>query len=227
MDIDQVFDLISMDHLQPAITNIKKDLPQSACIFNNIFLHSKGLSYRYNFFKPGNAHSNSHIFLYTPKLGKCYSQQSELGIYCKESEATVVHKLLAETNLIDWEKDFCIFPLPEYLEKAVDDMYRRQVPGESLNKRKSDVFTYSANVKPLVCPKGVKLCKLGKRGVEVMVNEYRYKHSVNVETLRLYLRQVPNVGVYPDSLATQPREITTDDIGVAGDEEEPLAWVCL
>lgn len=114
------------------------------------------------------------------------------------SEVTSVQRLLNETSLVTWKKDFRFFHLPEYLERVVEQVHARKAPGALLSKSKSDVFTYKPDQKPLQSPIGVKVCKLGRRGVEVMVSEYRYKHTVHANAFKMYLRQVPSVGIYPD-----------------------------
>lgn len=148
-------------------------------------------------------------------------------MHSSESEVTYVQRLLNETSLVNWKKDFRFFHLPEYLEKVVEQVHARKAPGALLSKSKSDVLTYIQDQKPLRCPKGWRVAKLGRRGIEVVVSEYRYKDTVYENAFKMYLRQVPSVGIYPDPYSLYPREVKVEDLQTAGDEEEPVAYASI
>lgn len=137
---------------------------------------------------------------------------------------TSVLRLLNETSLVNWRKDFRFFHLPEYLARVVEEVHARKAPGAILSRSRSDVYSYIPDEEPLRSPKGYKVAKLGRRGIEIVLSEYRYRDTVHATAFRMHLRQVPCVGIYPDPRSDQPRRIKIEDLETAGDGEEPIAY---
>ncbi|XP_071525991.1 uncharacterized protein [Panulirus ornatus] len=197
---------------------IKTNFPYSFTMYNNLLLHGRGHCRSNNFYVLSNA-PESHVLMWqrTDRI-------SQIGVFCQEHEVDLLTKTLRETSLVDWKRPLKVLHVPDYLlgplQVLAEDL------GNSLVTRTYQVFTYSPHLdpEPLRCGPGLRLARLGKAGVQRLLETSRDNRNDPLEPMWRFAQNVPSVGLYTDSNQTKDTLVDPDNLPFAGDQEIPISW---
>ncbi|XP_037795315.1 LOW QUALITY PROTEIN: uncharacterized protein LOC119590700 [Penaeus monodon] len=222
MEDEEVFLKIeNRDRLMELSQTIRKELPFSASMHNCLVLHARGYASSQDFYEI-KAASNSPVILSRSK-----GEQDTVTLFCCESAVGLLMEGLEKTRLIDWTKPFFFLHLPIYMAEGIRALVDRRADGQG-DFQFVDTFLYSKedDEEDLVCPAGMRVCRLGERGVRQLHAAWQYNKYVDVSKLLSFAHHPTNVGVYEADVGEGHR-VEPTSLQRAGDEESAVAWVAL
>lgn len=209
----------SKEQLLALAKTASEDLPQSATIHNAVLMHTRNCISSLNFFVL-NDQPDSHVLMWQMK-----NSPSDVSFSCREDEVDHMIMVLKKTSQIDWLGHLNIYHVPHYLEKPM----KMLAPELDISffSNGYHTFTYNPHLDddPLRCGPGFSVRRLGKAGLQHLLNMSLYSKHLPLETMWKMTEYLPAVGVYLDSSVTEDRPIDLQHLSYAGNEEIPVSWV--
>lgn len=216
---DAEFAQVLKEKIKGLLSKAKKGLPETCSIYNNIYMHAKFLD-QYEFFVPQDRSLDTVIMWKTTK-----PSYQHVGLLSYEKPAKVV-QLLDKTKLLDWNRITTFMHLSPTLADPIAQLLKRKGKGHT---HSSHATLYTMDKKgqkgiPLRCPKGYKVCQLGKKGITTMLNAWRYNNTYSMPEFQKFMENVPCVGLFLEAKQVEDYEVNIKDLPKAGVSENPIAY---
>ncbi|XP_066965834.1 uncharacterized protein [Macrobrachium rosenbergii] len=155
-------------------------------------------------------------------------QRQGMSIYCAEEEVALLGKVLKGSDFLSIvrEAPVDIGFLADYQVGPVLDTLQRRLQMRLLDKPDNAYAYITQQTHLLRCPAGMKVQRLGRAGVQRMLQANDYWSSIPLDLACKLAENLPALGIYLDPEIVDETLIDTNDLSPAEPEATPIAWVC-
>ncbi|XP_066968286.1 uncharacterized protein [Macrobrachium rosenbergii] len=150
-----------------------------------------------------------------------------MGIYCREEEIPLLIKVMKGSHFMDIveELPFNILFTSNYQADAVLETIQ-EILERRLQKNQGSCYAYETRQEsPLRCPGGMKVQRLGRAGVQKMLESVECLKDASLVLTCNFAENLPILGIYLDPDVVEEKVIDLNDISSAEEEAKPIAQV--
>ncbi|XP_064088207.1 uncharacterized protein LOC135202643 [Macrobrachium nipponense] len=192
-------------------------------MYNTLLLTARGLnaSFQYEIYVPRN-HQDSHIVIWRSLV-----EWKNMSIYCREEEVPLLIKVMKGRHFLDIVKELPVnmFFISNYQVDVVLDTLQ-EILERRLQKTQDSCYAYETRQEsPLRCPAGMKVQRLGRAGIQKMLESNEYWKNASLDLFCSLAENLPMLGIYLDPDVVEEKVIDLNDISFAVDEATPFGQV--
>ncbi|XP_064113642.1 uncharacterized protein LOC135220352 [Macrobrachium nipponense] len=219
----QLRQVLEKEELLALAARIKDNYPYCIEMYNTLLLTARGLNacFQYKIYVPRNDHE-SHII-----ISRSLIEWKNMSIYCREEEVPLLIKVMKGSHFLDIVKELPvnIFFISNYQLDAVLETLHI-ILERHLQKNQESCYAYETRQEsPLRCPAGMKAQRLGRAGVQKMLESNENWKVASLDLTCSLAENLPMLGIYLDPDVVEEKVIDLNDISFAEEEATPIAQV--
>ncbi|XP_064083113.1 uncharacterized protein LOC135199129 [Macrobrachium nipponense] len=222
-ECSQLRQVLDKEEMFALAAGIKDNYPYSIEMYNTLLLTARGLNTcsKYEIYVPRN-YQDSHIIIWRSLI-----EWKNMSIYCREEEVPLLITVMKGSHFLDIVKELPvdIFFISSYQVDAVLETLQETI---GIRPQKYQCLCYAYETRqenPLRCPAGMKVQKLGRAGIQRMLEVNKYWKNASLDLFCSLGENLPMVGIYLDPDVVEEKVIDLNDISSAEDEATPIAQV--
>ncbi|XP_064116388.1 uncharacterized protein LOC135222149 [Macrobrachium nipponense] len=168
----QLRQVLEKEELLALAARIKDNYPYCTEMYNTLLLTARELNacFQYEIYVPRN-YLESHII-----ISRSLIEWKNMSIYCREEEVALLIKVMKGSHFLDIVKELPvnIYFISNYQVDAVLGTIQ-EILERRLQKNQDSCYAYETRQEsPLRCPAGMKVQRLGRAGVQKMLENNGY-----------------------------------------------------
>ncbi|XP_066986922.1 uncharacterized protein [Macrobrachium rosenbergii] len=192
-------------------------------MYNTLLLTARGLNacLQYEIYVPRND-LDSHII-----ISRSLIEWELMSLYCREEEIPLLIKVMKGSHFLDIVKELPVnfLFISNYQVDAVLEAFQ-EIFERRLQIKQSSCYVYETRQEsPLRCPAGMKLQRLGRAGVQKLLEFNEYWKDAPLDLTCRLAENLPMLGIYLDPDVVEEKVIDFSDISFAEEEATPIAQV--
>ncbi|XP_066986915.1 uncharacterized protein [Macrobrachium rosenbergii] len=219
----QLHQVLEKEELLALAARIKDNYPFCLQMYNTLLLTARGLNacLQYEIYVPRND-LDSHII-----ISRSLIEWELMSLYCREEEIPLLIKVMKGSHFLDIVKELPVnfLFISNYQVDAVLEAFQ-EIFERRLQIKQSSCYVYETRQEsPLRCPAGMKLQRLGRAGVQKLLEFNEYWKDAPLDLTCRLAENLPMLGIYLDPDVVEEKVIDFSDISFAEEEATPIAQV--
>ncbi|XP_064113304.1 uncharacterized protein LOC135219978 isoform X2 [Macrobrachium nipponense] len=188
-------------------------------MYNTLLLTARGLNscFQYEIYVLKN-YQNSHVIIWRSLI-----EWKNMSIYCREEEVPLLIKVMKSSHFLDIVKEVPVLFLSKY---QADRVYQRlqEISAKPLVRRPFFCYVYvTRQESPLRCPAGMKVQRLGRAGIQKLLENNQYWKTASGELVCRLSENLPALGIFLDPEVEDETVVDLNNLSFAEPEEVPIA----